>query len=145
MAYLDRLAQVVGADRVEEQDVVRTDLFAHGAEDGHVGFAAFVGVELVCSYAAFASRFDLLQIPFDGHVSAGEVDWKAVAHSADQVVHGHTGGLAGDVPQAVVEVAEPSGRLVDPAGALVQPLVERFAVEGILADGVVAQDFDLAE
>ena len=51
--------------------------------------------------------------------------------------------MPGNVPQAVVKLAGPAGLLVDPARALVEHLVEPLAGKGALADGVVAEQFDL--
>ena len=73
----------------------------------------------------------------------GEVDGQAVAHAADEGVDGEAGGFAGDVPETVVEFAEPAGILVDPAGALVEHLEEAFAGEGAFADGVCFEDVEL--
>src|SRR5439155_67048 len=69
-----------------------------------------------------------------GAVVAGVVGGDPVAHLADQLADGQTGDLAGDVPEAVVEVAEPAGRLVDPARAEVEALVDLLAPERVRGD-----------
>ena len=77
-------------------------------------------------------------------VVAGVVGRDAVADLAEQAADRQPGGLAGDVPQAVVEVPEPARRLVDPARAQVEPLVELLAAERVHADHCRAQDLDHA-
>ena len=71
----------------------------------------------------------LLRLAADVHVHG-----RPLADAAQEGVDRETGGLAEDVPEAVVEGSEPAGRLIEPAGAGVQGLVEALAVEGVLAD-----------
>jgi hypothetical protein len=98
----------------------------------------FVGVD-----AEGAAALDVIQVALRGQFVVGEIDGQALAHAADQGVDGQTGGFAGDVPEAVVEFAEPAGLLVDPAGAFEKHLVEPFAREGAFADGVGLEDCQL--
>ena len=102
-----------------------------------------MGVQFVGVDAEGAAAVDVVEVALEVHVAGGEVDGQAVADAADEVVDGAAGGLAQDVPEAVVEFAEPAGFLVDPAGAFVEHLEEAFAGERAFADGVGLEDFEL--
>ena len=142
-ADLDRLAQIVRADRVVDQREIGSDHGARLREQRDVGLAALVGVELVGVDPDRPGGIDMPQVPCAVHVAAGQVAGNAVAHPADQGVHGQTGRLAGDVPEAVVEVAEPPRLLVDPAGSLLEHLIEPLAVQGVFAHGHRPHQVDL--
>src|SRR5262245_51785008 len=100
-------------------------------------------MQLIGVDAILATVVDLGQIALKGQVIAGEIDGQTVTYFADQRIHGQSGSFAGNVPQTVVKVAKPARRLVEPASSLVQLLIKRLAMKRLLADHIVAEEFDL--
>ena len=143
MAHLDCLAQVIGADRVVDQRVVVAHFPSHLLKDGNIRLTPLVGVKFVGVDPHGAAQFNVVQILGHPGVAAGEIDREAVTHLADQSVDRQPRRFAQNVPQTVVKVTKPAGRLIEPTGALLQELEKMLTAVDIFAQDLVAQNFNL--
>ena len=66
-----------------------------------------------------------------------------MAHTPHQRIDRQVGRFAQNVPQTVIKISKPSGRLVEPARALVQHLIEVLAVADILTQDLAPQNLHL--
>ncbi len=71
------------------------------------------------------------------------VGGSGISDRADQLIDGLVFSLAGDVPKAVVESAEPAGHGEDVAGGMSELRFEPFPIERVLADGEMSKVFEI--
>ena len=96
-------------------------------------------MKLIGVDAEFPALLDLRQVALEIRFAGCEVTGQPFPHPADERMDGQAGNLAGDVPQAIVEVAEPARLVMEPAGPLVEHLKQALPGQRVLTDDLVGE------